>query len=183
MPASALASLPATGAIVEDTCAILRQGIALARDLDADEFRQPEPAAAGSSVGDHLRHNIDHFLAFLAGWETGRIDYDQRARDDRLATDPGAAAALQTQLLEGLTRIGADDLNREIRVHMDSGPGDVVDSQAASSVYRELQFLISHTVHHYALIAFICRSRGRALPADFGVAPSTLRHRRSAPAT
>jgi hypothetical protein len=45
---------------------------------------------------------------------------------------------------------------------------------AASSLARELQFTLSHTVHHYALIALILRLQGFAPPADFGVAPATL---------
>jgi hypothetical protein len=48
-----------------------------------------------------------------------------------------------------------------------------------STAARELQFLVSHTVHHYALIAFILRANGIDPGADFGVAPSTLAHRKS----
>src|SRR5262245_51244700 len=45
-----------------------------------------------------------------------------------------------------------------------------------SSLKRELQFLLSHTTHHYALIALALRSRGFEPGSEFGVAPSTLRH-------
>jgi hypothetical protein len=41
---------------------------------------------------------------------------------------------------------------------------------------RELGMLLSHTVHHYALIAMLLRARGIEPPADFGVAPSTRAH-------
>jgi hypothetical protein len=46
----------------------------------------------------------------------------------------------------------------------------------ASTVARELQFLLSHTVHHYALIALILRLQGFEPGEEFGVAPSTLAH-------
>ncbi|MFT5050292.1 MAG: hypothetical protein ACI8QZ_001693 [Chlamydiales bacterium] len=36
---------------------------------------------------------------------------------------------------------------------------------------------MSHTVHHFALIAVILRLDGRSVRARFGVTPSTLRHR------
>ena len=39
-----------------------------------------------------------------------------------------------------------------------------------------MQFLLSHTVHHYALIGAILRLSGVEPPAGFGLAPSTLRH-------
>lgn len=46
-----------------------------------------------------------------------------------------------------------------------------------SSVKRELQFLVSHTVHHYALIKELLRREGFDPGAEFGVAPSTLQAR------
>ena len=42
---------------------------------------------------------------------------------------------------------------------------------------RELAFLYSHTIHHYSLIAIATRSLGVFIHEDFGVAPSTLKHR------
>jgi len=45
-----------------------------------------------------------------------------------------------------------------------------------SNLARELQFLASHTVHHYALIALTLTALGVPVDADFGMAPSTLRH-------
>jgi hypothetical protein len=44
-----------------------------------------------------------------------------------------------------------------------------------SSVTRELQALLSHTVHHYALIALMLQLNGFEVPEELGVAPSTLR--------
>ena len=56
-------------------------------------------------------------------------------------------------------------------------PEDVADKDfwCASSIERELEFLQSHTIHHYALIGFKLRAFGFDLPVEFGVAPSTLR--------
>jgi hypothetical protein len=45
-----------------------------------------------------------------------------------------------------------------------------------STVARELQFLLSHTIHHYALIALVLRLQGFTTGEEFGVNPSTLRH-------
>jgi hypothetical protein len=45
---------------------------------------------------------------------------------------------------------------------------------AVTSLERELQFLLSHTVHHFALVALLLRAQGFEVSADFGVAPSTL---------
>lgn len=45
-----------------------------------------------------------------------------------------------------------------------------------SSLKRELQFLLSHTIHHYSLIALALRLQGFEPGAAFGVAPSTLKN-------
>jgi hypothetical protein len=47
-----------------------------------------------------------------------------------------------------------------------------------SSFEREVMFSISHAIHHYALIAMICRSLGALLPEGFGIAPSTVHYRK-----
>ena len=42
---------------------------------------------------------------------------------------------------------------------------------------RELAFVISHTIHHNALIAILVKLLGHSVPATFGYAPSTIAHR------
>jgi hypothetical protein len=83
-------------------------------------------------------------------------------------------------LIVFLTSLASEDLNRPLKVKMDSGTHHTEAEQwSNSSLRRELQFLISHTIHHYALIATLCARDGFELPADFGVAPSTLWFRNS----
>jgi hypothetical protein len=41
-------------------------------------------------------------------------------------------------------------------------------------VGRELAFVLSHTVHHNALIAIMAQTLGVPVPARFGYAPSTI---------
>ena len=49
-----------------------------------------------------------------------------------------------------------------------------------SSINRELQYLQAHTIHHYALVALLLKTRGENPPSDFGFAPSTLQHAQGA---
>ena len=44
-----------------------------------------------------------------------------------------------------------------------------------STLRRELAFVISHTVHHQALIAMLLAVAGLQVPESFGLAPSTPR--------
>lgn len=61
----------------------------------------------------------------------------------------------------------------------DSGDEQDPSSWSSSSVMRELQSLISHTVHHYALIALMLQLNGFEPSKEFGVAPSTLKQWRN----
>ena len=73
--------------------------------------------------------------------------------------------------LEGLRGRGMEP---SLRIKVDAADES---SWGTSSVERELQFLRSHTVHHFALIAVILRLSGVEPDEQFGVAPSTLRYR------
>ena len=42
-----------------------------------------------------------------------------------------------------------------------------------STLDRELRFIQSHTIHHFALIGWMLRALGVRIPEDFGLAPST----------
>jgi uncharacterized damage-inducible protein DinB len=48
-----------------------------------------------------------------------------------------------------------------------------------STLARELLFVISHTIHHQALIAVLLSAAGRTVPEAFGLAPSTPRSARA----
>jgi len=46
----------------------------------------------------------------------------------------------------------------------------------SSTVAREIMFCVGHAIHHFAILKMLCAARSVALPYEFGVAPSTLRH-------
>jgi uncharacterized damage-inducible protein DinB len=156
---------------IRDNVAALRQGIDLLTGLTAESYAKKTPSCFNSSAGGHLRHIIEHYLSFLQGIETGEIDYEARARDAMIERDPAYATAQLEAIGERLGRLATD---RELRVRAECAPADTT-TWGGSSVVRELEFLLSHTIHHYALIGVICQLGGHKLPKDFGMAPSTLR--------
>ena len=56
---------------------------------------------------------------------------------------------------------------------------DLPPVDVPTSPGRELAFVLSHTVHHNALIRVMVKLLGADVPADFGYAPSTLAHRKA----
>ena len=153
----------------------LKQAVALLDRLDDGLFSQPVANFYGSSVGGHLRHCIEHYLSFLTGTENGKVDYDDRKREVRLETVAAEATAVLDQISEKLEKLMQSEPPVGLLVKMDCG-GDEIEWQP-STLGRELQFLVSHTVHHFAMIGGICRALEVDLEDDFGVAPSTIRHR------
>ncbi len=162
--------------ILHDITGSVRQAITLLEGLPESLFTKVEPPAYESSIGAHLRHNIDHYHSFCRGWAGGEIDYDHRRRDPRLEREPPLAKAILEGVVADLSELSETEMERSVRVKMDCGDQS---EWTTSSVKRELQFLLSHTVHHYAVIGIICRLEGHPLPDDFGVAPSTLKFRQA----
>jgi uncharacterized damage-inducible protein DinB len=130
-----------------------------------------------SSIGAHIRHNLDHFTSFFDGLKSGQVDYEARRRDDRIARSTEHALADIERHLEAL-EVLSDAPEQIIAVREENDFGDETLSWLSSSVGRELQFLLGHTVHHHAIIALLLSQHGVALPEGFGVAPSTQRYER-----
>lgn len=139
------------------------------------QYRQRPVGAIDSSIGGHVRHCLDHFRALLRGVETGRINYDQRDRGTPIETDRRAALHAINDLSRRLDQFDAALLDRPIRVTLMLDDGvTVVD--AASSAAREAAFVLSHTIHHNALLAAMFKTLGVRAPERFGYAPSTIAH-------
>jgi hypothetical protein len=155
---------------------LLRPGIQLISSLAAKAYATKDPRCLDSSIGGHVRHCIEFYRCFLTGLDSGCMDYDARPRDPALETDPAAACQALTQISHDLAQ-AADlhDTGQPLQIieNHDGGP----PAWSASSVGRELRALISHTVHHCALIAILLKLQGLPVPDGFGIAPSTQRHR------
>ncbi len=159
---------------------VLNQARDLLRKLD-DAAYCAHAMGGRSAVGVHLRHALDFYALFLDGINDGRIDYDRRARDKRVEQSRDVALERIDELIAHLRAL--TDLDRAIRVKVDIGDDPAnTGNYSASSVRRELQSLVGHTIHHFALITYVLRAQGIETDPEFGVAPSTLDYwQRSAP--
>ncbi|MFN0179669.1 MAG: DinB family protein [Gemmatimonadales bacterium] len=155
----------------------LAQGIALLTTLTDDQFACPR--GAWSPVGAQYRHVLEHYQCLLEGVAGGRVDYDARRRDVTLEQSRTRALEVTADLEQGLAQlIGRPaSLALEVQLRCDVDRGDC---WTASTLGRELQFLVSHSVHHYALIKLLLANDTIELDQEFGTAPSTLSHLRAA---
>jgi uncharacterized damage-inducible protein DinB len=154
--------------LIADNVQVLRQGLELLGRLDDLRYVSLNPPLFSYGIGSHFRHCLDSFQCFLNGVMTGRIDYDERERDVLTDADRFRAMARIELTIERLEALAFADARHHLQSRQDSL------YWTDSSVRRELQFLLSHTIHHYALIALMLRLQGFEPPANFGVAPSTL---------
>jgi uncharacterized damage-inducible protein DinB len=165
-------------AVVEQNLALLREGLALVNGM-SDDVYAAEDIGAGSGLGPHIRHVIEFYRALFEGLPERRIDYDRRKRDRDIERRRASATAAIEAIIEQLeTQALEPDLALLVSVDAPAtgkpGESGSPNLWSRSSVLRELQFALSHTVHHYALVARQLRDRGVDPGADFGMAPSTL---------
>lgn len=165
--------------LVKDNIHFLEQGIDLLQEISNEQYVYSDSPYYRSGVGEHMRHVLDHYLS-LVNQTDSKVDYDARDRDKRIETDKSYAGSMARSIINQLEDYlnGDRSLEKQLRIRSNEGESDADSPWTTSSVKRELQFLISHTVHHYALIAVILRTQGYHPPEEFGIAPSTLAYRR-----
>ncbi len=154
----------------------LRQGGELIARLDDGLYTGVKRPFFNYSAGTHFRHCLDSYNCFFAGLEAGEIDYDVRERNELIERNRAIALEQIERIINRLESFSAADSGTRLRVKMECAAPLDPDSWGDSSVLREMNFLMSHTIHHYAIIAMMLRIQGFEPGEQFGVAPSTLEH-------
>ena len=158
-------------------CALLMQTRTLVEGLSGEQYTKPGNERGTGSIGGHVRHVLDHIRALVrAVSEQDELDYDARERGTRVEHETGVAVNEIQQLICDLEQAALEQRASEsVRVRTLVQP-DAEPLRSASTVGRELAFVVSHTVHHQAMIAELIKRIGVTLPTDFGYAPGTVRH-------
>ncbi|XWN38349.1 MAG: hypothetical protein ROO71_05285 [Balneola sp.] len=164
-------------AVVKSNIYFLKQGISLLSSITDDEYSFNNGKYFKSGVGRHFRHIIEHYLSLINGY-TDKINYDLRERDIKLETNRKLALSTLRHVIDSVEIFESNSelIDKKVEVKSNEGTKEENSPWSVSSIRRELQFLISHTVHHYALIALILKTMDVSVPENFGIAPSTLRY-------
>ncbi len=135
-------------------------------------------------VGPHLRHVIEHYEALLTAVQASNTEeapplvaYDARARDRHLERDSHVARLRLRDLQTGLQTLRRDRsgaLDQVVIVRSLIGSAGQIEINTRSTLARELTFLASHTVHHFALLEGLASARGISFGINFGRAPATI---------
>jgi uncharacterized damage-inducible protein DinB len=151
---------------------LLEQLAAMIDGLDDSQYTSQRAREVSGSIGGHVRHCLDHVSALVAGLECGRIRYDARLRGTMVESSRPAALDEIARLLVSLDAVPGTALERNVSVLVRTAP-DGPELPVPSTVARELTFVASHTVHHFAIVALLLHDMGVAVPPRFGYAPST----------
>lgn len=133
----------------------------------------------GVSIGAHVRHILDRFHCFFSGLQAACVDYDARKRDREIEHNLEAATfalAIVARRVEQLSQMqfSAEIIQIKESVHPSNPAVEI-----SSTVEREMMDLITHSIHHLAIISLIAKSFGYQMGTDFGKAPSTIVYERA----
>ncbi|KQC00725.1 hypothetical protein [Pedobacter sp. Hv1] len=145
----------------------------LLKALTDDQFIKQIPIMSSATIGQHMRHIIEFYLALDQGYISGEVNYDQRKRDHAIETDRYFAIAKLQQIAASIEKP-----NHQLLLAANYTIANNDEFTVPSSYYRELVYNLEHTVHHMALIRIaVAEFSSISLPIDFGLAISTLKYR------
>ena len=153
---------------------LLEDVAAIVMAVDAETYRARPFKQVSGSIGEHVRHCLDHIAALVASRSTPTLSYDTRERGTAVESDPAEALRRIVHIESALDQWTAHRLDEPIYVTaMISDSGETVSGW--STLAREIAFVSSHTIHHRALIGILLAYHGIAVAERFGYAPSTPR--------
>ena len=184
--------------------AVLGQKRALLQTLSPGHYTTPCPLVGDATIGQHLRHSMDHYARCLAAATeaaakttththtatpntptvTTTIHYDVRKRGTAVESDISEARKEVDRLIAVVESLPDAALARPVAAAfvLSSDDADGAGEPLASTVGRELGFVTHHAIHHHALIKTMAKALGLGGLGgirEFGVAPSTAQYRKA----
>lgn len=162
--------------LIDINIAGLQEGQRLLSLLNSDQYIQGFKPAFQSDIGTHFRHILEHYRCFFSQLYINEFRYDMRPRDARLQTDIEYAKTTVNDLIGHLESFDISLFEQRFTVsesYNDGSENNCFAGGVKTTLERELMFLQSHTVHHYAMIAAMTRSLGIQPEEEFGVAIPT----------
>jgi hypothetical protein len=121
-----------------------------------------------------VRHVIELFQCLDAGYPENSVNYEKRKRDIAIETDKELALQLLQDIFGKL-----DKPDKELILHASYDELTAEPISIPTNYFREVAYNLEHTIHHMALIRVgIKEVSDITLPEEFGVASSTVKHRK-----
>jgi hypothetical protein len=156
--------------LIKDCISVFKQGGELLQRVENNDIY--------ANIGGHFRHCFDFVDCLISGIEKGKIDYNKRERNLQVETDCKTGLVRTNDTIEKLQTLFLLDFSQVVLVRHEIATDELDEkSWCSSTLAREVEFLQSHTVHHYAIIGLKLANIGIKVDENFGVADSTLKYR------
>ncbi len=137
-----------------------------------EQYVQKPVGVMPGTIGGHVRHCLDHVQTLLQSVGTGLINYDDRKRGTDVETNRASALSVIREQADALAALPPEFMQASIGLRV-MLTADGAPIEVESSLGRELAFVLSHTIHHNAIIGAMVKTLGLPVPERFGYAPST----------
>ncbi len=144
-------------------------------NLSDEQYAAAVDLLSGATIGQHVRHVVEFFQELAHGYDDGTVNYDRRNRNSVLEIN----RCLTIHLLAE-TALTVDRPDKDLMLVAHLSAGDTEPVVIRTNYFRELLYNIEHLVHHMALLRIGINEVAKiVLPANFGVAASTLKFRQT----
>jgi hypothetical protein len=153
---------------------IITQLTDLLNDIDSTVYKDALRPLHYSTTGQHVRHITEFYLCLLKGYQTGVVDYDARERNLLIEINKTFTIETLEKVIDDLKTSKAD---KPLVLKSSFGGDETVE--IPTSFFRELTYLIEHTIHHLAIIKIGLNEvyPNINISKNFGVAHSTIRYK------
>lgn len=156
----------------------ISQAIELTCQLDQVSYNYKAIPYIQSSIGEHFRHIIDLYLAIINEPKIGVVDYDHRRRGALIETQLQTGIDEIVKVESWLNSLNEQDLDKSILILSEASTSSQQVCEVPSTLRRELLFVASHTIHHFALIKVITVHCNVDTNEHLGYAPATATYLR-----
>lgn len=145
--------------------------------LDTERYKKPLDIFSDSTIGQHTRHVIEFFQCLIEQAPLGVINYEKRQRNVLIEENPSHASHIINEII---LHLQSGNIPTELFLETEYGDNDNSLIKVPTTLDRELIYNIEHAIHHLAMIKMGLKVTAPEikLPDGFGVAPSTLKHRK-----
>lgn len=159
--------------IINGSIESLDQMIDFIKSLSDEGYKAAPKPLFDSSIGQHLRHILDVYMALISSDNFEHINYDIRRRGLPLESVRSEGLIELNVIRHWLITLDETSLTLPTTVHNEVSVCSEQAAQMSSSMGRELCFASSHLTHHLAIMAVIAKFLGHKVNEKLGVAPTT----------
>jgi hypothetical protein len=141
--------------------------------LSFEQYAQNCKSLTNATIGQHVRHIIELYQCLHIGYDTGKVNYDERKRDINIELNKTLALSLLSEIL-------SNPIKPDKKIILEACYDEITNDKllVESNYYREVIYNLEHIVHHMALIRVgIQEISNIHLEKGYGVASSTIKYK------